>query len=240
VDFASPSLDVPLKNVRWEFYLPADYLYGEFAGTMNYERDTKPTRSAFSLGDYVKAEAHKKKAVLSELSSTLSMARGKLASGQLREATEAYNRARSFSEASDLKGDEFKSLEKDLKHAQGGNLVAAQQPSVPAAPAARPLARYDAEAAETQWTKLQQAQEVAVAKVLPLRVNLPTHGVRHAFTQVLQTEIGKPMTVRFVAASDRATSWPARIGLSAVGFVVLWLAVSGALMHRDRHATAAA
>ena len=81
----------------------------------------------------------------------------------------------------------------------------------------------------------QQAQQVAVAKVLPLRVNLPTHGVRHAFTQVLQTEVGKPMTVRFAAVNDRATSWPARFGLSAAGFVVLWLAVSGALARRERH-----
>ena len=78
-----------------------------------------------------------------------------------------------------------------------------------------------------------------MAKVLPLRVNLPTHGVRHAFTQVLQTEVGKPMTVRFAAANDRATGWPARIGLSAAGFGLLWLAVSGALMRREHHTAGA-
>jgi hypothetical protein len=33
---------------------------------------------------------------------------------------------------------------------------------------------------------VQQAQEIAVAKVRPLRVNLPKRGVRYGFTQALQ------------------------------------------------------
>ena len=48
---------------------------------------------------------------------------------------------------------------------------------------------YDAEVAGQQWDKLEKAQQVAVAKVAPLRVSLPTRGVRFSFTQVLQTEI---------------------------------------------------
>jgi hypothetical protein len=44
--------------------------------------------------------------------------------------------------------------------------------------------------------KLQQAQEIVTAKVQPLRVNLPVRGQRFAFTQVLQTESGRPMTIQ--------------------------------------------
>jgi hypothetical protein len=86
--------------------------------------------------------------------------------------------------------------------------------------------REDEDTAARQWDKLQQAQEVAVAKVLPLRVNLPTHGVRHVFTQVLQTEVKAPMKVSFDAVNTRSTSWPMRIGLSMAGFAALWLSVS--------------
>jgi hypothetical protein len=32
VSFASPSLDVPIKNARWEFYLPLAYEYRRFRG----------------------------------------------------------------------------------------------------------------------------------------------------------------------------------------------------------------
>ena len=80
---------------------------------------------------------------------------------------------------------------------------------------------YDNAAAEQQWEKLQQAQEIAVAKVRPLRVNLPTRGLRHAFTQVLQTETGKVMTVSFTAANAKSVSWPKRISGGLFGFVAL-------------------
>jgi len=85
---------------------------------------------------------------------------------------------------------------------------------------------YDANVAGLQWDKLEKAQQVAVAKVAPLRVNLPTRGVRYSFAQVLQTELRKPMTIRLLAENTKVPSWTSRIGLSVLGFVVLWLLVA--------------
>ncbi|HUK81659.1 MAG TPA: hypothetical protein VLZ12_03410 [Verrucomicrobiae bacterium] len=240
VDFASPSLDVPLKNVRWEFYLPPDYRYGDFAGTMNHEREPNPIRGAFGLADYAKAESGKMLALKSEVAATLNSARSKLAEGKVKEANEAYARARDQGGILSFDGSrtEFEQLDKDLRRAQGGNLLSAQRAIAPAAPVAQSPVGYDASAAEKQWDKLQAAQEVAVAKVLPLRVNLPTQGVRHVFTQVLQTDVGKPMTVGFVAANDRAAGWPTRIGLSVGGFGLLWLLVAAAMARHEPQATA--
>jgi hypothetical protein len=74
--------------------------------------------------------------------------------------------------------------------------------------------------------KLRQAQEIATAKVQPLRVNLPVRGLHFAFTQVLQTESGRPMTIQLFTASTKAVSWPMR-GLTAIGaFLVLWALVA--------------
>ena len=64
------------------------------------------------------------------------------------------------------------------------------------------------------------------AKVQPLRVNLPVRGQRFAFTQVLQTESGRPMTIQLFAASTKAVSWPMR-GLAVAGaFLILWAMVA--------------
>ena len=92
--------------------------------------------------------------------------------------------------------------------------------------------QLDAKTAEQQWERLQKAQEVASVTVRPLRVNLPTRGLRHSFSQVLQTEVGKPMLVSFVASSAKAASWPMRIGLFALSFAGLWAVVSWVLSHR--------
>jgi prepilin-type processing-associated H-X9-DG protein len=85
---------------------------------------------------------------------------------------------------------------------------------------------YDADVASLQWDKLEKAQQVAVAKVAPLHVNLPTHGVRYSFTQVLQTELRKPMTIRLLAENTKVPSWTTRAAVAALGFLVLWAIVA--------------
>jgi hypothetical protein len=63
--------------------------------------------------------------------------------------------------------------------------------------------------------------------VAPLRVNLPTRGVHFSFGQVLQTELRKPMTIRLLAENTKVPSWTSRISLSVLGFIVLWVIVTG-------------
>ena len=68
----------------------------------------------------------------------------------------------------------------------------------------------------------------------------PTRGLRHAFTQVLQTKEGKPLTIRLTASNARVTSWPKRIAGPVAGFLILWGLV-GLLTNRagisKRHAS---
>ena len=82
--------------------------------------------------------------------------------------------------------------------------------------------QYDNAAAEAQWTKLAQAQEVAAVKVQPLHVNLPLRGLRYAFTQVLQTEENKPMTIQLSVANTKTGNWLKRAGMGLAGFLALW------------------
>ena len=58
------------------------------------------------------------------------------------------------------------------------------------------------------------------------RVNLPTRGLRYAFTQVLQTETGKALTVNFTAANSKSVNWPKRISGGLAGFAALWAVVA--------------
>ena len=58
--------------------------------------------------------------------------------------------------------------------------------------------------------------EVTVTKVQPLRANLPTRGVRLSFSQPLQTEVNKPMTVEFAATFLRTTEFAPIFTLSPI------------------------
>jgi hypothetical protein len=228
VDLQSPALDVPFKNGRWDLYLPPEYGYRRFEGTMKREllaAAAKPAVELFSLGDYTVAEQRKKAWRESEVQSSVSNVRAQLRSGNLNEAVQSYNRYRD--------SDESKKLEKDVRRAQGRQLVEAQQMFVAgnqvlAQQVAQQPVQVDVlavEAAEQQADKVAKAQEITVAKALPLRVNLPRRGVHLTFTQTLQTEVRKPMTLQFHAAESKGLGATATVGLALAGFGALWVSV---------------
>jgi hypothetical protein len=238
--FASPQFDMPLKNARWEVYLPPDFDYQKFSGTMTREvaPAVETTSSSFSILDYSRMEQVKKTSAKVEVDRDVSEARRQLSEGNTRVATENFNRARAKFPADKDTGDIVKKLESDLKSAQASNLINAQNDfNVRNNGAFATISGkagqngvdslYDSAAAGEQWQKLQQSQEIATARVQPLRVNLPVRGQRFAFTQVLQTESGRPMTIQFFAASTKSVSWPMR-GLTLAGvFLILWGVVAG-------------
>jgi hypothetical protein len=239
VSLDSPKFDVPLKNARWELYLPPDYDYQDFSGTMTREvAMAQPSSSSFSLLDYTRMEKVSKETDIAGRKRDVSEAQRQLAGGNLREATANFKRAKGKIYSGKDEDADVKQLEKQLQTAQASNLINAQNEFAvrnngesgvatdSLSTSSRLSARYDSADAEQQWAKLQQAQEIVAATVQPLRVNLPLRGLRHAFTQVLQTEINKPMTIRLVAMSLKAVSWPKRVGTATAAFLVLWVVVT--------------
>jgi type II secretory pathway pseudopilin PulG len=236
VGFVSPEFDVPLKNARWEVYLPPDYDYHNFDGTMSRENaaTAEVSSRSFSLLDYSLMEQVNKEQNEIDVRRDVDEARRQLASGNVREASVNFDRAKVKAAKGMENGDEVKQLEKDLQNAQASNLIHAQSEftwrnngqtagaeNAPV-PAGGPGLFYDAVAAQQQSAKLQEAQEIVTAQIQPLHVNLPVRGVHFAFTQVLQTEPGKPMTILMQAVNTRAVNWPMRILMLGAAFLLLW------------------
>jgi hypothetical protein len=231
--FVSPKLNVPLKNARWELFLPPDYDYRDFSGSMAREVAAKPSLLNFSLSEYLAMEKSSKAWSQAEMRKDVTAAQSNLSAGNVREAVANYKRAKFNRYAGKSEADEVEKLEAQLRNVQAGNLIQAQQefsannsiaPGVQLqqSVASQNPVQYDNAAAEAQWTKLAQAQEVAAAKVQPLHVNLPLRGLRYAFTQVLQTEENKPMTIELSAANTKTGNWLKRVGMGLAGFLALW------------------
>jgi hypothetical protein len=241
---------VPLKNAHWDVYLPPDYNYLDLRqGTMARELApvAEPSSSSFSILDYSRMEQANKASAKTEVRRDVSEARQQLAGGNVREATANFSRAKAKFYAGKDEDAEVKKLGDDLKTAQASNLINAQnefffhnagQLSADGSESGQTqlnynLATSDSAAAGEQWTKLQQAQEIVTAKIQPLRVNLPVRGQRLTFTQVLQTEGGKPMTFALAAENTRMIHWPSRLGTGLAVFLMLWVMVS--VLSRVKH-----
>ncbi|MCW5551090.1 MAG: type II secretion system protein [Verrucomicrobiae bacterium] len=241
VGFVSPKFDVPLKNAQWELFLPPEYDYHAFSGTMRREVAAKPSLLSFGLSEYLAKEKSSKASSKAEMLKDVSKAQSNLSVGNVREAVAGFNRAKGNVYAGLDEGVQVKQLEQQLRSAQAENLINAQQAfsvanaGAPMGPSSQTLAgaQYDNAAAEAQWTKLAQAQEVAIARVQPLHVNLPLRGLRYSFTQVLQTEINKPMTIQLSAANAKTGNWLTRIGLGLAGFLALWAVVAVVSVRRQ-------
>ena len=132
VGIASPSLDVPLKNARWELYLPPNYRYKGFTGSMNQEIPVAAVApgsiAEFGLSEYAQIENAKKMERDADVVSSLSNARSQLASGKVSDAFQFYSRAKQRVATDDAcDNEDLKQLEKDLRREQGRNLLQAQQ-----------------------------------------------------------------------------------------------------------------
>ncbi|MBI2440930.1 MAG: hypothetical protein HYV35_06110 [Lentisphaerae bacterium] len=241
VELMTPAIDVPLKDARWDLYLPPDYQYRNFNGTMKIGEEpaviAKPSADvSYSISDYESVERHKKLTKAAEAKADLFGAREKLQKGDVKGAVAHYQRAsQRKDELGRAQEQELRQLDEDLQVAQSANIsqsrqafsqtelgltqAGEKQQQTPVVSAQR----YDESTARQQWSKVKTAQEIVVAKALPLRVNLPKRGIHLAFGQVLQTEVNKPMSVRFYAAKTTGLSLMSMAGLALGGLVMLWL-----------------
>jgi hypothetical protein len=204
-------------------------------------------RSLYSEAETSKV-TEKQKAMLEELSTV----KQQLAEGKTREAVGNYNRAKSPSgnKGTFANSGEVEQLGKEVRRIQGSNLIQAQNAwyfennarlnngTVDLGLNVQTQQRVaqtdgEAEVAGKQWEKLEAAQQLAVTKVTPLHVNLPARGVRYSFTQVLQTEINKPMTIGLFAENTKTPSWLGRFAVGATVFGLLWVLMSVVARRRD-------
>ena len=215
---------------------------------MNHElTDLAPLAQDFTLAEYRRQEEASEEAELAELKQLVERARTQLSRGLLGLAENELGSIRSRKLKKAEASPEVQQLKEELNRLQSSNFVQAQNEFVfsnsgrqagQGVPESSSAQHYTSEAAAQQVAVVQKAQSVTVSRVQPLRVNLPTRGIRHSFTQVLQTEGRRPMTVRFEASNHRRTGWLKPLALGALAFVALWAAAGVAILFRAQRPVA--
>jgi type II secretory pathway pseudopilin PulG len=235
VNLISPLLNVPLNNARWDVYLPPDYDYEKFAGSMAHETQAAPMLQSYSLSEYNAQEAQAKQAKKAEDSFFISNARQNAAISNLRaiDQNKLNGNFDSLDTATRQALEEVKqnvALQNAESLSQQGRVFNYQNAGKGQVSA---LSSVDANGLQ-QWSKVAQAQQLAVARVQPLRVNLPTRGLHHAFTQILQTEVDKPLSIEFTAANTQSGGLFRRAFGWGLALLVLWAIVKFLLSRQPR------
>ena len=91
MNLVSPKLDVPLKNARWDLYLPLDYEYRDFEGSMTHSSEVAAAvATSYTLADYTRQEVSARVINRDNFVSSLSNARSQLKAGNLKDFNGAF------------------------------------------------------------------------------------------------------------------------------------------------------
>ena len=178
-----------------KIYLPPDYDYQDFSRHDDARNRAAPetSSSSFSILDYSRMEQASKAQAKVEALRDVSEARRQLASGNVREASASFNRAKTRiyakrngerRRASNSKKicrpprPAISSTRKVISVTRNAGQIA-RTGKLPPRKVQQPDLSYDNAAAEQQSAKLQQAQEIVAAQVQPL-AREPA-GARRAF-----------------------------------------------------------
>ncbi|MEM4247967.1 MAG: hypothetical protein QXH80_01760, partial [Candidatus Nanoarchaeia archaeon] len=96
--YSGPSFGLPLRDVSWELFLPADHTYRDFSGTLDWV-NTSALSNLFTDISYYDAQSSARISRNSENAKSNLLIANKLAkSGKYEEALEAFQNAASFSQ----------------------------------------------------------------------------------------------------------------------------------------------
>jgi hypothetical protein len=127
VELVSPRFDLPLKDALWEVFLPPDYGYSRFQGTMTYESASLvPVSQEFTFAEYQRQEISKQESFHAQAVDFLRRTRSEMSTGNLAGVTKLKG-LRSSQLRDPGAADELRQLEADVSRAQTSQLLESQR-----------------------------------------------------------------------------------------------------------------
>jgi hypothetical protein len=246
--YYGPQFDLPLNNVKWDIYLPEEFNYSGFHGSLDYAGKSYIPIPFTDISSY-DAEARQRKIGKKEIARRwLNKANFLSKRGRQQEANDA------FRNASNLALDD-KSLNEDIQ----GQWVAAQRKNTITLFGSRALGRIlrtrrqQTSGSPGTWRKsptlsvkerqtitsisdkIFQQQQAAAQEAQPLIFSIPENGRKITFSRRLQMQRNIPMEVAFKASS--AFTWEKQSNIKA-GIILtllfaMFFAVGGRVFARE-------
>jgi hypothetical protein len=242
--YNGPAFNIPLNNISWNLYLPPDFKYSGYKGTLDYFDRMLASISYVNLEDYDRSyqvfnDENKKNAKV-----LLSQANKLAASGKKKEAVEYFQNASNMSANdaelnADVKG-QWIQMQRDnsiqglfnRRAVQKKGKSGAIEEDRPAAPAAQiedisvikqQLGGTEISHLQTISDKIFIQQQAAAAVPHPLRLTIPQGGTKLEFRRMHQVTPFAPAHIEFKA--KKIMEWRNLSGFFAGIVLVIGLTV---------------
>jgi hypothetical protein len=240
-DYNGPLFGLPLKDIKWEVYLPEDRDYSDFDGTLKYRDEFLSALAVSSIRDYdkvVKARVASESGKAWEL---FSQGRRYIERGKNKEAYEVLNKARAFTGnkalQSDIQGQQLlNSRKQNVYNLSQRRSVIAQSTGVAETQQKAAAPSNDMQALRQQMgddelknlqaisDKIFMQQQAATSMPRLFDITIPWKGKKITFERALEIRKNAPLEIKFKSRQKWKYAHLSSPGLFA-GLIVLFALV---------------
>lgn len=223
--YQGPQFELPLNNVSWDLYLPEEYEYSDFSGSLDYAGGRLIPIPIKSMQEYDN-ENRKKSVIKKDKARQWLFKANELAqTGKQQEANDAFRNAANYAlnDAElneDIKGQWAASQRENTMNLFNSRVPKQVQLNAQALQMDQQRKQIGVKERQTITSisdKIFNQQQAASVEAQPLIFNIPEKGRRIQFARRLQMQRNIPMTVSFDASS--AFSWKKQSNFMA-GFIL--------------------
>lgn len=214
-NYIGPSFDLPLKNISWCLFLPPEFSYSGFGGTLDYKNEFLSQMLLKTMSDYDRKNLESQSINISNARNLLKSGTEFASSGRQQEAFEAFQNAMNLSGNDYALNDDIQGQWLEAQRKQSVSAIVTRRGDIAGSNRQQQAVQMDSKTIEQQVggvelknlqsisDKIFFQQRAAIAAAHPLRITIPENG----------------KVIRFERAVQIDTNAPAKICLKASGIV---------------------
>ncbi|MCK4981569.1 MAG: hypothetical protein KAS17_01535, partial [Victivallaceae bacterium] len=211
-DYKGPLFGLPLKDIKWEVYLPEDREYSSFDGTLKYRDELLSALAISSISDYDAVIKERVKSEAGKAQKLFSLGRSYIRKGKNKKAFETLNTANSFTGnkalQSDIQGQQlinsrmqnvYNLSQRRSTIAQSSSVSEAQTKILPKNMQALRQQMGDEELKNLQSIsdKIFMQQQAAASTPRLFDIFIPWKGKKITFERALEIRKDAPLEIKF-------------------------------------------
>ncbi|MDD3127522.1 MAG: hypothetical protein PHT27_07900, partial [Candidatus Izemoplasmatales bacterium] len=216
-NYNGPSFDLPLKNISWRLYLPPEFSYSGFGGTLDYKNEFLSQMLLKTMSDYDKKTQEFVSYNMLTARNLLKSGTEFASRGKQNEAFEAFQNAMNLSGNDYALNDDIQGQWLEAQRKQSVSAIVNRRGDIAGSNRQQAAAPVNAKELEQQIggaelknlqsisDKIFFQQRAAIAATHPLRVTIPENG----------------KVIRFERAVQINTNAPAKVWMKASGAISL-------------------
>ena len=244
-DYKGPLFGLPLKNIKWEVFLPEDREYSDFDGTLKYRDELLSALGISSISDYDTVIQERVKSEANRAQKLFTLGRSYIKSGKNKKAFEVLNAANAYTGnkalQSDIQGQQLiNSRMQNVYNMSKRRSVISQSSQTKNAPRQQnnmqalrqQMGDEELKNLQSISDKIFMQQQAAATMPRLFDIFIPWKGKKITFERALEIRKDAPLEIKF-KSSQKFKLTPFMAPVLFAGLAVLFALIYGLMIKKE-------